>query len=269
MKKAKIPLSWFWLIAMALFSSFLPVSKWSENPLEIWLIQEDFFSYGKRDTYEAITKTWLTALKQANTPQELMTMVAIQSKTNPEYIYMSPIGRFGILDNYLPYVSRIDTKLGPEVVKKQQEAWLSTLNFQTFSLMGYLPFCSCLPRTPNSSIPHRPYVHYYIIGVDTKSADYFENFLKTQVDLHNAKNETICWRTWKVLFGSDVPKYVVAIFSRSEEELKKHKEQLDLTDPLLEKVLRREREGWGVLRRDLSIFSSSPTLAPEYSEEKK
>jgi hypothetical protein len=63
---------------------------------------------------------------------------------------------------------------------------------------------------------------------------------------------------------------VIGIFSRSEEELKKHKEKLDLTDLILADIVRRDREGWGILRRDLSIFPSilnqpsaaSPPIAP-------
>ncbi len=245
------------LLSVLLFgisTSFLPKPEFKEKNLEIWMFQEDFYSFGKRDVYEALTKTWITELKQAIAPEELMTMVAIQSRTSPEFVYMTPLGRFATLDTYLDYTNRIIQKLGPEIAKKQQEAWVSTLNFQTYSLLAYMPFLSCVPLNSNPSVPYRPYVHYYIVAVTPGQVGYFEDYLERQVSKHNQEGEMVCWRVWKMLFGSDVPKYVIALFSRSEEELKKHNDQLDLTDPRLADVVRREREGRGILRRDLSII---------------
>ncbi len=239
---------------IGLFISLSPLKKNIDESPEIWLIHQDFFSFGKRDVYEAMKKMWLAEIREVSDPEETLPTLAIQSRTNPEYIYLTPLGSFGALDIYAKNMQRVIEKSGRDVEKSREEAWFHALNFQIMSLHRYLPLCSCLPKESNVSLAYHPYVHYFVISITPGQSTYFENFLKRQVTEHNNQEDTVCWRVWRVLIGADVPKYVIGIFSRTEEELKKEREKLDLGDPSMLGIVRREREGWGVLRTDLSIL---------------
>jgi len=250
------------LIMAFLTNSFLPRELKAQGPPpqskagacgDIWLVHQDFFSIGKRDVYEALWKVWLEQLTQLSATREVPPIITMQAKGTPEYIALIPLGNFAALDGFYALNEALKNQAGQELWTKQQEALSSTLNFQVLSLHQFLPACSCLPGESNISIMNRPFVQYFVYSIEPGQGKQFEQFLQRKAKEHLDKKTQTCWRVWKVLFGGDVPKYILTIFSQREESLSEDIKKMDIIDSSMEKILRREKEGKAILRRDLSF----------------
>ncbi len=226
---------------------------------DIWLIQQNFFSLGKRDVYEALWKVWLQQLTQLSKERAVPPIITLEAKGIPEYIAMIPLGNFSALDSFYALNEALKKQVGPELWMKQQEALGSTMNFQVLSLHQFLPMCSCLPCDVNISIMNRPFLYYFVYAIEPGQGKSFEGLLQRKAKEHLDKKNQVCWRVWKVLFGGDVPKYILVIFSQREEGLMEDIKKIDLIDPSMEKIMRREKEGKASLRRDLSYVSETTT----------
>jgi hypothetical protein len=219
---------------------------------DIWLFCQDFYSFGKKDVYESLKQMYFEQLRKLS--KNTTPIVTLQVKGDPEYISLVPVGSFNGVENYFSLGNAVKAQIGEEVWKKQQAAFKSSLNFQVYSLHRFLSECSHVPQGSNMSIRNRPYVHFFIYSIEPGQETFFEDLLIRKSAEHEEKKTGACWRVWKVLIGADLPKYVLAIFSGSEESLADEVSKVDIVDPEIEKILRRERDGKAIFRADLSYL---------------
>jgi hypothetical protein len=219
---------------------------------DIWLFCQDFYSFGKKDAYESLKQMYFEQVRKIT--KNNVPILTLQVQGNPEYISLVPVGNFSGVENYFSLNNEVKTQIGDDVWKKQQQAFKSTLNFQVFSIHRFLPKCSQIPKEGNSSLMNRPHVHYFIYSIEPGQETFFEDLLERKSLEHAEKKTGSCWRVWKVLLGADIPKYVLAIFSISEDTLGKEVSKVDIVDPEIEKILRRERDGKAIFRADLSYL---------------
>jgi hypothetical protein len=194
---------------------------------QLWLIEQDFVKFGKKEVYEKYKKEMLG---------ENATF-AMQDEDASQYIYLFPVGDYKDLSDSMQGCDGSDNRI----------AFLSTLNFTIQSLHRYLPRCSYIPKGKESLLAY-PNIVYYLFGVVPGNDAVFEaQLLKIAGD--QAKNGGTCFRSWKILMGSDVPKYLVAVFASDEAQA----EGLEFVPTSLKGLLRSQKQGSAVLRRDLSI----------------
>jgi|GEM_PF-6746237 len=221
---------------------------------ELWVFQQDFYSFGKRDVYESLKRIWVQQITELSKEQEIPFMLTIQSKDNPEFITLVHIGNWCALDNFSGITKALEKKVGVDVWRKQQEARDSILNFQIGSLQHFLPESSCIPKEGCPSLMQHPYVHYFIYSLRPGQDSFFEESLQKKAKEHLEKKDGVSWRVWKVLFGADVPKYVIMVCANTEESLSDKVSKLNIIDSHLSQVIRQRRDGKGILRRDLSYL---------------
>ncbi len=218
---------------------------------ELVVVRQDFYSLGKKDIYETLKKAWLQQLTTLGKSKQVPPMLTLESKGNPEYITLVQVNGFGALSDYLGLGKAVEAKMGSSAGRAQREAMDSILHFQVFSLGQFLPACSSPSAGSYMSLLNRPFVHYFIYSLSVGQGSYFEEFMQRKV----AENkEKTCWRVWKVLFGAESPKYILAVFSTTQKELAKDVSKIDMVDPSLDLIIRQERDGKGILRPDLSYF---------------
>lgn len=219
---------------------------------EIWLIEQEFVKFGKRDVYELLKKEWNTKYKAFLKKEEKVhPILAVEDFDTPQYIYLTPLTNYASLNN----LEALQKSFREVLKEKSIQPLESTLNFRVASLSVYLPECSYIPEDNNCSFSNLPYVHFQIFSLIPGSEPLFEAHLKKVVFEEASKRTQVCWRVWRLVFGSDTPKYLVCLFANTKEGLEK--EDLHFVHQGLKEIIRRQREGKGVFRKDLSIFIPS------------
>ncbi len=219
---------------------------------EVWLIEQEFVKFGKRDVYEVLKKGWDSKYRTfLNKEERVHPILAVEDFDAPQYIYLTPLTNYTSL-NHLEIVQK---NFRATLNEKEIQPLESTLNFRIASLSVYLPECSYIPEGNNCSFSNLPYVRYQIFSLTPGSESLFEEHLqKVAFEEANKRTQT-CWRSWRVAFGSDVPKYLVCIFANTKEGLEK--EDLYFVHQGLKEIVRRQKEGKGIFRKDLSILVPS------------
>ncbi len=182
---------------------------------DLWVIEQDFVKFGKKEAYERCKKGLLKG-----------PVFGYKDINDPEYLFLSPL----------------------KAVKgvEMPEPYASTINFSIQTLHEYLPECAFVPRGKESLLSY-PAVYYSIYSIVPGDAPLFEEQVKKI-----AADKKAPFRTWKVLAGSDVPKYVIAVFGDTADEAKKSAENMEFIPPSMKPLLRNEKHGAAILRRDLS-----------------
>ena len=212
----------------------------------IWIVGQDFVKFGKKDVYEKQIKTWNLAYGQFTLGKEVPPITAFQDSESPQYLYFIPMANYGALDGYF----RMDRAFRNTVMAQQfLQLQNTTLNFYLRSIHEYLAECSYA----TGSFPEFPFVHYFVYAIVPGYEGAFENRLRTLSAEHKKNASNLCWRTWKVVFDSDIPKYEICLFAKSEEDLAKQIDSIQFVQPSSKEMVRRERSGKARLRLDLLL----------------
>lgn len=214
----------------------------------LWLIEQDFVKFGKKDAYEAFKKEQEREFAQ----RVGFSRFAIEDSEASEYIYLVSVDDFKGLSSLMEKrvsFHRTNTKADFE----KMLPFLSTVKFFMESVHRFIPDCSFVPEDKASMLAY-PAVYYTVYGIVPGNGPTFEDRLRKIAIAQQTSSTPVCFRAWRVLFGGDVPSYVVAVFGNSAKEAKKQAESLQIIDGM-KGLLRQEKKGSGLMRRDLSSVS--------------
>ena len=216
----------------------------------LWLIEQDFVKYGKKDAYEGFKKD-----QESDFAQKVgFSRFAIEDSEASQYIYLIPVGNFKGLDSLME--KRINyRKMLTSGEMQKIIPFLSTVKFFMESIHRMIPDCSFVPQGKESILAY-PAVQYYIYGIAPGNGPTFEDRLRKIAAAQQTSANPVCFRVWRVIFGGDVPSYVVAVFGNTQKEAKNLAEGLQFIDGQMKNVLRQEKKGSGLLRSDLSSVKS-------------
>jgi hypothetical protein len=209
---------------------------------DLWLIEQDFVKFGKKEAYERYKKEILT--------ESSIATFAAEEDDLLQYIYLFPVKDYCGLGDLMQKRADHDQSLGSDIIRP----YLSTLNFTIRSVHQYLPNCSSIPKGKESLFAYRN-IYFYLFGVMPGNEADFETRLQT-IAAEKAKDRDICFRSWKIVIGSSVPKYLVAVFAPSEKQAQKRAEGLEFITVPMKNLLYLQKQGVAVLRKDLSVSGS-------------
>lgn len=207
----------------------------------LWFIEQDFVKFGKKEAYEKYKKALLGSEISA------FSTFAAQSEDSLQYIYLIPVKDYCGLGEFLQKRAANDQSFN-------LIPYLSTLNFTMGSVQRYLPSCSYIPRGKEALTAYR-YLYFYLLGITPGNEEIFEARLQTIAE-KQAEGPRVCFRSWKILIGSHVPKYLVATFATSEHQAQNQAEELELIDAEIKNIVSSQKQGSAVFRRDLSLISA-------------
>ncbi len=202
----------------------------------IWIIKEDFVRLGKKELYEQYIG------KEGKDKKFPLYAYAMESA--PDYVCLVPVSSF----------ADIDTLEGDEQKLQKTAAQIlsSALNFRMSSI--HREITSAIPAL-NEQIPFSEkltMVHYWTYGIAPAAAGPFEEHIAQKLSKQKEGRGKTCWRVWRALYGSDTPRYVIAVFCETKEESQKVVSSIDFITPISREIIRNTKEGDGVFRMDLS-----------------
>lgn len=146
------------------------------------------------------------------------------------YIYLTTLENFSEIDS-------MQTPEKPQILS-------SLLNYTIKTIYQFKPECSNCSSNISDSMPH---LHSWTYTLIPGSEDVFEKQVMAK-----AKATSSCVRVWKLLFGSELPKYVIVTFAANKEALSKQVKELKFIEPSYSEIVRRKRERNAIIRPDLS-----------------
>jgi hypothetical protein len=231
---------WVWLVVCFISGSILG---FCENG-DLWLIEQDFVKFGKKEAYEEYKKEMLK--------KELGSFLtfAAQGEDSLHYIYLIPVKDYNGLGNFLERRASYKQSLSPEL----KIPFFSTLSFTMGSLQRYLSDCSYTPKGKEAFTAHRN-IYFYLFGISPGNEHVFETRLK-KIAQEQAEGQGVCFRSWKMIIGSSIPKYLVIIFAANEKQAKKRAEGIEFITLPMKNIVRSQKQGSAVLRKDLSSIGN-------------
>jgi len=210
----------------------LGASLWAspeERPL--WIAHHDFVKLASKEAYEKARASQVGAFKEFTAPKTPY-MVCFEDSASNQYISLYPVDDFSDVGALRKKFKTFRSSLA---VTERFDALLA---FQIETLLHYLPECSYGNLPMQKASP----AHFTIYTLVPGGEEPFEQALIQKVgEALRSQSETE-WRIWKVIFGTELPKYVVASFGK----------QIDLD--MVKGVIRRERKGKAVFKPRLSLI---------------
>lgn len=234
------------ICSFALCTTILSYGQSSEK--ELWMIEQDFVKFGKREAYETLKNEMIQGLYNYKDKGKPLGVLGVQDLENPEYFYLTPIGTFSSLERFSKMKSAYLKSKGEEGVLKRK-TFDSLINFQIFSLLEYYPQASSTKEALSVS---KPYIRYFIYGIEPGSEKFFENRLEKIASDPKDVSSLLQWRVWKVILGSDVPKYVIAVFAKNKEVMDENVKELIFIEPQYKEIIRKEKIGNAIYKAELS-----------------
>jgi len=210
----------------------------------VWMIEQELVKLGKNEAYVTAKKDWLAKFEKQSSP-ETPFMVAAEESGSNQYLYLFPLQSISGADD-LRKKYRAFRRAVPAGDRLVQEQLLDSLvNVRVRSLHEYKEELSYA----SGSFLSTPHIHYTVYSLAPGTEEAFEQCLIRNVAEAFQKKEPTPWRVWKMIFGGDVPKYVVCFFAASKEALNIP----DIIEPGLEMAIRKKQEGDAVLVPGLSL----------------
>jgi hypothetical protein len=231
------------------FFLLVPMGAIAATGEELWLVQQEFVRFGKKDLYEEWKMQWLN--KWRIYEGRKLPVLTIEDSEGSQFLYLVPVQNYDELGRYFQRQKKFLDSMDVFLQKNYAALTSSTLNFRIFSLHHYLPDCSYIPKGTNCAIDKLPKIKYMMCSVTPGNEVAFESYLEKAVFSNQKRQSSVCWRSWKVIFGGDVPKYIIAFFAADEDSLSKAPE---LLDSKIKDIVLRLKEGKGSFRKDLSIM---------------
>lgn len=221
---------------------------------DLWHIEQDFVKFGRKETYESFKKT-----QEANFLKRVgFARICIEDADSSEYLYLIPVGDYSGLNTLMRKRLNYHKMLIKDETEKQKILpFLTTVNFFIESVHRYVSESSFVPKGKESLLAF-PGVHYSVYGIISGNGPVFEDHLKQIAATQNSTARPICFRTWRVTLGGDIPSYIVAVFADSPKEARHLAEKLNLIDGPMRNIIRQEKSGSGVVRKDLSSVAGNP-----------
>ncbi len=214
---------------------------------DLWLIEQDFVKFGKGDAYEKYKKELLEGFETYAKRGPFCTFAQREADSS-QYIYLAHVKDYNGLKDWMQMREGYYGSLSANALLP----FLSTLNFTIESLHRYLSDCSFLPKG-KESIAGYGAVYFYLFGVMAPNERDFEEHVGKIARNQASSSGPVCFRTWKVVIGGDVPKYLIAVFADTEKEAEKRARRLEFGEGPIKNILRSQKEGTCVLRPDLSF----------------
>ncbi len=224
-----------WMCAVSIFGSVLAFGE------DLWLFDQDFVKFGKKEIYEKLKREMLK-----DEFGDFSAFAVQEQQESMQYIYLVPVGDYGGLQRLLEGRAKREEKLSGE----ERLPFVSTLNFTIKSVQQFLPACSYVPVGKESLAAFRC-MYFYLFGIVPGNEAIFEAQLQ-KVAEEQGDSGGVCMRSWKIVIGGDLPKYLVATFGSNEKKVKQDAENLELIPPPLKNLLRSQKQGSAVLRKELT-----------------
>ena len=230
-----------------------------EDDSSVWLIQEEFIKFGKKDVYEAQQQSWLQGFKKIlstggfwRSKSGFWPIYGMQAIDEPQYIYLIPLKNTAALDGFLAKRSEYNEGMSQEA-KNQRQILLSCMNFSMSSLHQYVKSCSSGPDDA-ASWQKNPFVHYWVFGITPGNDQNFETQIQKVVSSVNAKGSVLFLRVWRVLLGSDTPKYVIVLQAPTQDALDLQVKSIQFVEGTIKDIVRNQREGNALMKDPLSMM---------------
>ncbi len=208
-----------------------------------WLIEEDFIKLGKKELYEEEKKKSLEFQKNNfHKKRGFFEVLGIEDLENPQYVFFMPLKEISWIEAY------------PPIDQKEEGVLSSTMHFEIFSLHEFLSDCSF--REGELFSESFPYFSYVLYDVACSSEKSFEEHL-SRISLKQTKKSPNSWVVWRVLLGSDVPKYLVVSLFSSKEALKEANLEEFFEESSIKEILRNRKSGWMKKRPDFCILKKT------------
>ncbi len=211
----------------------------AESLSQYWLVEEDFIRLGKTDLYEEEKKDDQDREREYfKKKRKKLEVIGLQDLEKPRYVFFKPLKDLSYLELYPP-------------IKEVRSSLLPTcLYFRIFSLYEYLEECSFREREVFSE--QRPYLAYIAYDVFPGSQKSFEVHLE-EIALKQKKKSPQAWNCFKVLLGSDVPKYLIYVSFYTKDGLKEASLDDIFKESLIKDIIRNKKSGWVKTQESLSI----------------
>lgn len=204
---------------------FITLAFWGVPLLgDIWLVEEEFIKIDKREVYETLRKEGVADSNQAQ--------FGYYDSQDRAYIYLRPFASLTALEEYRQTI-------------KQPELLNSILNFTLSTLQEFEP---SLSSNFTGYLIETPYAAYQIYTIIPEAENAFRGKLQQIVIQH--QKASFCWGVWKIIYGSELPKYVVGYFASDKKSLEAQLKNLKLE--INDKWIRRHEEGRAILVPALS-----------------
>lgn len=217
---------------------------------ELWMMRQDFVKIGKKDVYEQLQKEWIQHFQSFSKEKSFLPIYMAQDSEEPEYITLVSFDSYNDIELYFDQLKNFYHSLPKEVGKRLYGVKESLLNFNIYTLQRALPQCSYMPAS--SSFTSLPSLRYFIYSIEPGSQKDFEGKLAEYARQLKLKEAHFGFRVWRVLFGADMPKYLL-LFSAQTASLAKQAAHLNDLNQTLKDIIRDIKQSHGTIRGDLSI----------------
>jgi len=267
-----------WFGASALLAAFLiPVAPAAQQPKrEFLLVYEDHVKPSMVSPYEASTKELIKALadaKAASSSFEMMTLMY----DDFTYIYLTPLKNYSALEGVDGDWEAIGEKVGKERWKQIMASAAPTMDGYSQMIAEHLPAISYLPAAPRLKPSEMTFVVDDYLYVLPGKQEEFKALCKQIAELARSKGLTNGWDLYQVVFGENMPSYVVGMGAKDASDFAAW-DQKDMAafgeegKALIAKAVglcrkTERRTGW--MRPDLSYHIPAPEASkPEPSKKK-
>ena len=226
----------------------------------LWLIQEEFIKFGAKDAYENLQKEWMQGFAKTlqaggmwRNKQNLWVIYGLQVQQEPQYMYMIPLHDSCSLTEFFEKKRQYNQAM-PSEQKSDSEALLSLLNFSVNSLHLYLKDCSYPQSIQDDVLEKRPFISYSVYGIKPGNETVFEDAIRELVAAASSSRSSACWRVWRVLVGSDSPKYVIMAYAAAIADVEIGKRALKPLEESMKDIIRNHKEGTGSFKPGISLI---------------
>lgn len=225
-------------IFLAVPLSLLANLRMTWDGYEIWMVREEIVAPDKKKAFE---KGFKEEMRERKSSKLFWPEYIVEGIDTPNFIHFYPLKSYASLDAYFE----------DGIQKSKLDQDLSGVQSTINTIFKKFPEGAYIPEESYKDWLKTPFLHYWVISLKYGEDEPFEYHMKQLVSAHSKKKTPLCFRTWKVTFGADLPKYVVVLFAKEEQELDEHLEQFDLMTPSVRSVTNRVKEGQGEIRPDL------------------
>lgn len=176
----------------------------------LYIIEENFIQLGKKDTYEKYAKE----LRKEFVKQYGFSYHAYQEADGEEYIYLTPVKSFSEAGTFLSQSEQFMRSLPPQTFLP----YASTLHFTIRTLHGLLETCSYVPEKKGKTGAY-PYANFHFVNIEPAYANDLEAHLNTLAQQQRNSQSALCFKTWKEILGTELPRYVIGVFGASEKDV--------------------------------------------------
>lgn len=205
---------------------------------EIWVIEQEFIKFGRKEAFETAKKKWIADFKKSNagrTPD----IIGLEDGSDNEYLFLMPFKNFAEIDSFRKQLRNYNGMVETQVLK-------GLINFKVLTIHQYKASCSYTPSSV--SIMNSPQFSYEIVSLEPGSEEAFEQMLIQKASDAVKKKSKQSWRVWKTVAGAELPKYIVAWIKKSKEKARE-----SLIDPNMNEFIRRKQEGKAVVKPELCL----------------